>query len=168
MNPVELMRASFDAAVAAADPLRVVAAHLPEQPTGRVVVVGAGKVRWISRTVPARQHDKALAEREKLRLPRGVSLLGDSGFAGLDAGEADLITPWKKPPGRRLHWKRRKFNRLLSGERIQVEHTFASIKRLRILREEFRNRRTGMVDAVMEFGCTLHNYRWSNRQQTAA
>jgi len=133
-----------------------------------VVVVGAGKVRWISRTVPARQHDKALAEREKLRLPRGVSLLGDSGFAGLDAGEADLITPWEKPPGRRLHWKRRKFNRLLSGERIQVEHTFASIKRLRILREEFRNRRTGMVDAVMEFGCTLHNYRWSNRQQTAA
>lgn len=43
MNPVELMRASFDAAVAAADPLRVVAAHLPPRPTGRVLVVGAGK-----------------------------------------------------------------------------------------------------------------------------
>ncbi|MBA3253105.1 MAG: glycerate kinase [Pseudomonadota bacterium] len=37
------MRASFDAAVAAADPLRVVAAHLPQPPTGRVIVVGAGK-----------------------------------------------------------------------------------------------------------------------------
>ena len=37
------MRASFDAAVAAADPLRVVAAHLPQRPSGRVVVVGAGK-----------------------------------------------------------------------------------------------------------------------------
>ena len=37
------MRASFDAAVAAADPLRVVAAHLPQRPAGRVVVVGAGK-----------------------------------------------------------------------------------------------------------------------------
>ena len=43
MNPVELMRASFDAAVAAADPLRVVAAHLPQPPAGRVLVVGAGK-----------------------------------------------------------------------------------------------------------------------------
>ncbi len=43
MSPVELMRASFDAAVAAADPLRVVAAHLPQRPPGRVVVVGAGK-----------------------------------------------------------------------------------------------------------------------------
>ena len=133
-----------------------------------VVVVGGGKVRWISRTVPARRHDKALAERERLRLPRGVSLLGERGFAGLDAGEADLITPWKKPRGRRLHWKRRKFNRLLSGERIQVEHTFASVKRLRILREEFRNRRAGMVDAVMEIGCTLHNYRWSCRQEATA
>ncbi len=43
MTPVELMRASFDAAVAAADPLRIVAPHLPERPTGRMVVVGAGK-----------------------------------------------------------------------------------------------------------------------------
>jgi glycerate 2-kinase len=43
MNAVELMRASFDAAVAAADPLRVVAPHLPPHAPGRVVVVGAGK-----------------------------------------------------------------------------------------------------------------------------
>jgi glycerate-2-kinase len=33
----------FAAGVAAADPRRVLAAHLPERPTGRVVVVGAGK-----------------------------------------------------------------------------------------------------------------------------
>lgn len=43
MDAVKLMRASFDAAVAAADPLRIVAAHLPDPPRGRVVVVGAGK-----------------------------------------------------------------------------------------------------------------------------
>ena len=43
MKLVELMRASFDAAVAAADPLRIVAAHLPQRPAGRVLVVGAGK-----------------------------------------------------------------------------------------------------------------------------
>jgi glycerate-2-kinase len=33
----------FDAAVASADPRVVLARHLPERPTGRVVVVGAGK-----------------------------------------------------------------------------------------------------------------------------
>jgi len=42
-DPISLLRASFDAAVAAADPLQVVAAHLPARPRGKVAVVGAGK-----------------------------------------------------------------------------------------------------------------------------
>jgi glycerate 2-kinase len=33
----------FDAAVAAADPTKAIAAHLPARPTGRTVVIGAGK-----------------------------------------------------------------------------------------------------------------------------
>ena len=37
------LRSLFDAAVAAADPRRVLASHLPPRPLGRVVVVGAGK-----------------------------------------------------------------------------------------------------------------------------
>ncbi len=37
------LRAMFGAAVASADPHGVLAAHLPERPPGRVVVVGAGK-----------------------------------------------------------------------------------------------------------------------------
>ena len=37
------LRAVFDAAVAAADPLKMLAAHLPEKPKGRCIVVGAGK-----------------------------------------------------------------------------------------------------------------------------
>ena len=37
------LRSMFDAAVASADPRRVLAAHLPERPQGRIVVVGAGK-----------------------------------------------------------------------------------------------------------------------------
>ena len=37
------LRSVFDAAVAAADPRRVLARHLPDQPRGRCVVVGAGK-----------------------------------------------------------------------------------------------------------------------------
>ena len=133
-----------------------------------VIVTAQGQVRWCSPTVPGRRHDKALTEKERLRLPKEVTVLGDNGFAGLDPGAATLITPWKKPKGRKLHWKRRAFNRLLARERVKVEHTLASVKRLRILRDEFRNRRQGMVDAVMEIGCTLHNYRWTCRQGTAA
>lgn len=38
-----LLRAMFDAAVAAADPARVVPGHLPAPPEGRTLVIGAGK-----------------------------------------------------------------------------------------------------------------------------
>jgi glycerate 2-kinase len=37
------LRSLFDTAVAAADPRRVLAAHLPEKPRGRCIVVGGGK-----------------------------------------------------------------------------------------------------------------------------
>jgi hydroxypyruvate reductase len=37
------LRAMFGAAIASADPHQVLAAHLPERPAGRVLVVGAGK-----------------------------------------------------------------------------------------------------------------------------
>ena len=42
-DPRALLRSLFDAAVAAADPSLIVPEHLPEQPKGRTIVVGAGK-----------------------------------------------------------------------------------------------------------------------------
>lgn len=43
MNPRALLLGSFHAAVAAADPLQIVPAHLPPPPVGRTLVIGAGK-----------------------------------------------------------------------------------------------------------------------------
>jgi glycerate 2-kinase len=43
MDPRRLLLDSFLAAVGAADPLRIVAAHLPAPPRGRTLAVGAGK-----------------------------------------------------------------------------------------------------------------------------
>ena len=42
-DPRTLLRKCFEAAVASASPARCLAAHLPEPPAGRTVVVGAGK-----------------------------------------------------------------------------------------------------------------------------
>src|SRR5712664_657546 len=53
-----------------------------------VIIVGRHKVLWCSPTVPARHHDKKVAEQAHLRLPEKVDLLGDSGFEGLQAGAA--------------------------------------------------------------------------------
>lgn len=43
IDPRALLTTLFDAAVAAADPLAAIRAHLPERPKGRTVVIGAGK-----------------------------------------------------------------------------------------------------------------------------
>lgn len=42
-DPAAFLRALFDRAVGAADPMRMLAAHLPPKPSGRVLVIGAGK-----------------------------------------------------------------------------------------------------------------------------
>lgn len=133
-----------------------------------VIIVGQRKVLWCSPTVPAKRHDKKVAQQARLRLPEEIFLLGDSGFEGLAAGKAAVVTPWKRRNGRPLHWRHREFNGLLVESRIPVEHALASVKRLRILRDEFRNRRQGMVDEVMAIGCTLHNFRCERRQWVVA
>jgi hydroxypyruvate reductase len=43
MAPRDLLLGSFHAALAAADPLKIVPQHLPDPPKGRTLVVGAGK-----------------------------------------------------------------------------------------------------------------------------
>ena len=42
-DPLQFLRRLFDRAVAVADPMQSLAAHLPPRPGGRLVVVGAGK-----------------------------------------------------------------------------------------------------------------------------
>jgi glycerate 2-kinase len=43
MSPRDLVIGSFHAALAAADPLKIVPRHLPQPPKGRTLVIGAGK-----------------------------------------------------------------------------------------------------------------------------
>lgn len=43
LDPKAFFAALFDAAVAAADPERMIAAHLPPKPKGKTIVIGAGK-----------------------------------------------------------------------------------------------------------------------------
>ncbi|MFT6932151.1 MAG: glycerate 2-kinase [Paracoccaceae bacterium] len=43
VDPRSFLESLFNEAVAVADPMRVVAAHLPARPAGRLVIIGAGK-----------------------------------------------------------------------------------------------------------------------------
>lgn len=43
MNPRDLLRRLFDAAIAASDPALCVPPHMPPDDGGRLIVIGAGK-----------------------------------------------------------------------------------------------------------------------------
>lgn len=64
MDHRKLLTDSFHAAVAAADPLKIVAAHLPPPPKGRTLVIGAGKAA------------ASMARAVELAWPAGASLEG--------------------------------------------------------------------------------------------
>ncbi len=59
MSPRELLLGSFHAALAAADPLKIVPQHLPKPPKGRTLVVGAGKAAAMALAVEREWPGKA-------------------------------------------------------------------------------------------------------------
>ncbi len=65
----------------------------------------------------------------------------------------------KKPQGQDLTLVDKLVNRLLSTERIVVEHTLSGVKRCHIVKDVFRNTKVGLTDLVMEVACALHNLR---------
>ena len=77
MNERQLLRDMLDAAIAAASPDRAVPANLPPPPTGRTVVVGAGKAAAsMARAVEAHwPDDKPLAGLVVTRYGHGVGAL---------------------------------------------------------------------------------------------
>nr|MBC8159323.1 glycerate-2-kinase family protein [Alphaproteobacteria bacterium] len=75
MTPRDLLIQSFNSALAAADPVKIVPSHLPTPPKGRTLVVGAGKaggsmVRAIEEHWPA---DKELSGIVITRYQHGVN-----------------------------------------------------------------------------------------------
>ena len=72
LDPRSLLRAMFDAAVGAADPERCVTAHLPPEPDGRMVVVGAGKAAASMARAVERQWRGALSGLVVTRYGHGV------------------------------------------------------------------------------------------------
>ncbi len=67
--PRELLLESFQAALAAADPLKIVGAHLPKPPKGKTLVVGAGKAA-ASMALAVEQHWPANAPLDGLVITR--------------------------------------------------------------------------------------------------
>ena len=68
-----------------------------------------------------------------------LTLKGDSGYQGVanDCPGADVIIPFKKPPGGKLTPDQKEHNRKLSSKRVVVEHVMGDLKEYRVLRGPF-------------------------------
>ena len=114
-------------------------------------------------------HDYVLYKQHHPHLPDNVCLDLDLGYAGIkkDYPELNCVLPFKrKNPGRgkrgvkaaELSVDQKAFNKALSRDRVEVEHTFSRLKKFRIWADAFRNR-LKHYDIMTDVVCGLVNFR---------
>jgi len=87
------------------------------------------------------KHDFRLFKESLIELPPHVLLLADAGYQGMAAIYANSQTPIKKTKLHPLDGEQKHRNRTLSRKRIVIGNIFRKLKVLRILKEQYRNRR---------------------------
>lgn len=125
-----------------------------------------GKVCFLSQTYPGKKHDKRICDEEGYSFPHLAELAKDTGFQGYEPAGVISYQPKKKPRGGQLTAGERFFNSVIASLRISVENILCGVKRCRIVKDIFRNHRTGFADAAMEIACGLHNFRVHHRHPT--
>jgi DDE superfamily endonuclease len=86
-------------------------------------------------------HDFQLFKDSRSGMSKQIRSLADTGYQGLAAFHANSQTPAKKSKHHPLTVEQKASNRILSHDRILVEHVIRSLKIFRILSERYRNRR---------------------------
>lgn len=129
------------------------------------IIVGISDriIKYLSKTCEGKKSDIAVIEEEKINYHEGVNLYQDKGFQGYQPKGVCIYQPTKKPKGKVLTEEQVNENRLISSIRVVVEHVISGIKRLRIVKDVYRNLTYGYDDQVLLVSCGLHNFRSSLR-----
>jgi DDE superfamily endonuclease len=127
------------------------------------------RILAVSEEAPGTKHDKRIFDEMEMSCETAIPVKGDSGFQGLQVGQAVVTTPIKRKstrkgePKSQLTEEQKAHNQALSKERISIEHSNAGFKRNRSMTEVLRNTREGMSDALAMVAMGLHNLRVSVR-----
>jgi hypothetical protein len=118
-------------------------------------------------TVCGKMHDFPILKEQVVIdcIPKEVLKHLDLGFLGFEKqfpGYA-VSMPKKKPKGGHLTDEERAENKKKSSVRILIENALAGVKRMRIVTDTFRNRKTGFDDQAMLVSCGLWNYHLTMR-----
>jgi hypothetical protein len=107
-------------------------------------------------------HDKKIRDDAALTCTSAIPLIGESGFQGLEVGQAVVSTPFKRKrkkkgePKDERSAEHKAFNTQLSKRRISIEHSHAGIKRSRRVSDILRTTRQGMSEQLMMVAMGLH------------
>ena len=115
-------------------------------------------IAYLSPSFEGTTHDKAIWDQIKVD-ESDLSLVADLGFAGIDKDYPNAILPYKKPRNGELSELQKQINKGISQLRIRVEHAFAGVKRLKIIRNKIRLKTYEMRDLMMRIASALHNLR---------
>ncbi len=118
-----------------------------------------------------RTHDFGILKEEALAeaLPPRIPIYVDTGFEGLASMNEDfnIRKPTKKSRGKKLNGGQKLGNRLISRERIMVEHAIGGVKRLNIVAGIFRGI-THSMDTTYAIASGIWNLHLSLRLKTPA
>ena len=123
------------------------------------------KVLYLSPTYDGKVHDKRICDLNPLAFPKAVFLWQDTGYQGHSPSNATILQPIKKTKGKPLTKEQKFFNKTISRARVYIEHTIAGVKKLRIVKEKWRNFREGYEHFIIEMACAIHNFRVSRRKK---
>jgi DDE superfamily endonuclease len=102
--------------------------------------------------------DKKITDEEPLSFDKPIELLQDSGFKGHKPKNAIVKEPHKNSKLKKLTEEQKKENTAQASQRVKVEHAICGTKRLRIVKDIYRNKRE-TIDIAMTIACGLHNLR---------
>lgn len=132
--------------------------------TGKNIVIADSdrKIIFLSQTEAGSVHDYTLLKDSGAAsaLPAGTVTDTDLGFQGIkkDFPALNAAIPHKKPRGGELTPELKAENRMISSHRIIAEHAVCGVKRMKSLRDIYRNRNENFEDMLMNIGCAVWNY----------
>jgi len=102
-------------------------------------------------------------------LPNRTPVYLDTGFEGINSlrDNLNIRKPKKKRRKRELNGGEKLGNRIISSERVKVEHAIGGLKRMRIVSAVFRGIYRSM-DRTIEIACGIWNYIVASRFQSTA
>jgi len=116
-----------------------------------------GKILFLSYSFTGSTHDKSIYDELGIDVGK-VPFLLDLGFMGVDENGSTII-PFKKPKGKKLGVVKKQLNKAMSSLRVKVEHTFAGLKRLRIIKDKIRINSYSKRQVLLKIAAAIHNLR---------